>query len=174
MAGLVPMCVVQHNDLQAMARAHRMGQKKPVMMYRYAPHAGCLSCTCVIFLPVEEESAGGLGIVSNCQCALNKLRKRYKIFALFNEPRPTPQEWEQMGTLFSAVLHVAGADPCSVLIAFFCRLVTRATVEERMIQTSKKKLLLEHLVVSPVDTGIHACCSKLLHISHKHFPVRLV
>ncbi|KAG1665916.1 hypothetical protein FOA52_004505 [Chlamydomonas sp. UWO 241] len=55
-----------HNDLQAMARAHRMGQTRPVMMYR---------------------------------------------------------------------------------------LVTRMTVEERMIQTSKKKLLLEHLVVRKMGRG---------------------
>jgi hypothetical protein len=33
------------------------------------------------------------------------------------------------------------------LITVTCRLVTRATVEERMMQASKKKLVLEHLVV---------------------------
>ncbi len=33
------------------------------------------------------------------------------------------------------------------------RLVTRASIEERMMQTSRKKIILEHLVVRKLGTG---------------------
>lgn len=34
-----------------------------------------------------------------------------------------------------------------------CRLVTRLTIEERMMQQTKKKMVLEHLVVHKMNTA---------------------
>ena len=38
-------------------------------------------------------------------------------------------------------------------IACICRLVTRLTIEERMMQQTKKKMMLEHLVVHKMNTA---------------------
>lgn len=52
-----------------------------------------------------------------------------------------------------------------VLQVLIYRLVTRGTIEERMMQMTKKKMVLEHLVVGRLKAQninqVHTCLSKV-------------
>ena len=102
-----------HNDLQAQARAHRLGQLKPVMIYRLAAPLTAVHTTCCMTAP--------------CSWHVNSLC---------------------LGTqgLMSPSAH-------GVERSVICRLVTRLTIEERMMQQTKKKMMLEHLVVHKMNTA---------------------
>ena len=115
-----------HNDLQAQARAHRLGQLKPVMIYRLAAPHVAVHMTPYITAPCSWH-VDSLGLSASCSWHVNSLR---------------------LGTQGLMSPSADGEERPVV-----CRLVTRLTIEERMMQQTKKKMMLEHLVVHKMNTA---------------------
>ena len=156
-----------HNDLQAQARAHRLGQLKPVMIYRLVlPLLTCTACMhaqgrqaglnhAIRCLPRRVASCqhaksthtaylaqlvSNMNVSNSCQSYI----WHSSVLASALTPQPVmymPEAWP--GLLLSE-MGDTGVE---------CRLVTRLTIEERMMQQTKKKMVLEHLVVHKMNTA---------------------
>ena len=111
-------CRNPHNDLQAQARAHRLGQRRPVMIYRPPPSVFSLSPHINDLFTLPPHLAPHLVSSRNPHNDLQAQARAHRL----GQRRPV----------------------------MIYRLVSRATVEERMMQASRRKLLLETLVVRSV------------------------
>jgi len=144
---LTARCVRPQNDLQAQARAHRLGQLKTVMIFRCAAagHArGALQTRGAHRLWFAPALLQGTHVRSGAP------HQRFWVHWFRCCHRPAP-----------SATSVAAADgqpgesrPPASHAMRPARLVTHNTVEERMLAVSRRKLVLERVVVQTNDASL--------------------
>jgi len=144
---LTARCVRPQNDLQAQARAHRLGQLKTVMIFRCAAagHArGALQTRGAHRLWFAPALLQGTHVRSGAS------HQRFWVHWFRCCHRPAP-----------SATSVAAADgqpgesrPPASHAMRPARLVTHNTVEERMLAVSRRKLVLERVVVQTNDASL--------------------
>ena len=150
------------NDLQAMARAHRIGQKKQVSIYRYGPefmeHLFVLSAsTFHLFSPDDDTlipppSQSHDTVKENPTTGKKKNGWRHDGTPRKND-NPTKKD-NIKRNLFWWSDRISKSDfPSNLKIQFHhSRLVTKSTIEEDIIEKAKQKMVLDHLIIQTMDT----------------------